>query len=108
MKQSQQNISKKQEKHFYKNRKIFWFFLLLLITLFFVSFSATSFILMNSYRLAFVGENQEHLQHELEMLKLELNQKEMEIEELKLQLANIEGESSFVNELLNSNESSIN
>lgn len=82
-----------------KKGKIFLLFIFGFVTLFLCSFSATTFILMNSYRLTFAGENDIMLQQELGFLKNEVARKENEIEELKLQLANLEGESSFVNQM---------
>lgn len=90
------------EKRIPQKRKRFILFLFSLITLFLVSFSTTSFILVNSYRLSFTEEAHGMMQQELEQLKRELTDKETEIEELKLKLSNYEGESSFVNELNNS------
>ena len=81
--------------------RIFLLFVLCVSTLFLISFSVTSFILMNSYRLVFVGENFSNMQQELTLLKNEISRKDAEIEELKLQLANTEGESSFANQPLN-------
>ena len=80
-----------------KKRNLFLFIVFLLVTLFLASFSATTFILINSYRLTYVGENLVVLQQEIGNLKDEISRKEIEIEELKLQLANIEGESPFMN-----------
>ncbi len=81
-----------------KKRRVI-LFVFCLITLFLVSFSTTSLILMKSYRLTFVKENYAELQQQVKLLKNELSRKDNEIEELKLQLANIEGESSFVNQM---------
>ena len=72
-----------------KKRKLFFIFIFGLGTLFLLSFSVTSFILINSYRLTFVEENYAQLQQQCGLLKSELSRKENEIEELKLQLANI-------------------
>ena len=81
-----------------KKRKVFIFFTFGAITLFLLSFSVTTFILMNSFRLTFAGDNLAQMQQEISLLKNEIAHKDSEIEELKLQLANIEGESSFVNQ----------
>ncbi len=85
-----------------KKRKILFCFLFGMIILFLLSFSATTYILMNSYRLTFVGEDFATLQQEIGLLKNEVARKNSEIEELKLQIANMEGESSFVNQFQSS------
>ena len=100
---NQDNNRKIQDKSYKKQgkRKWFLFYVFGTITLFLLSFSATTFILMNSYRLTFAGENLAALQQEIGMLKNELNRKNNELEDLKFQIANIEGESSFTNQLQN-------
>lgn len=95
--QNKQNTKPNQKK----KRKVFILFVFCLGTLFLLSFSVTSFILINSYRLTFVEEDYTRLQQQFGLLKSELSRKENEIEELKLQLADIEGESSFTNQNLN-------
>ncbi len=102
MKSKQKKLPNEQEIRSPQNRKPFLLLLFGLITLFFISFAATSFILINSYRLSFTGENHASMQQELERLKSELRGKETEIEELKLKLSDYEGESSFANELIHS------
>ena len=84
-----------------QKKRRFILFIVSLITLFFVSFSTTSFILIKAYRLTFAEEDYAQLQQQVELLRSELSCKENEIEELKLQLANIEGESSFANQMQN-------
>ncbi len=101
MKSNQKNSPGEHQNHFSKKRNRFWLFFFGLVTLFFVSFAASSFILMNSYRLSFTDQDHAMMQQELQRLRSELQGKETEIEELKLKLSNYEGESSFVNELLN-------
>ena len=90
-----------------QKKRSFILFVFCLITLFLVSFATTSLILMKSYRLTFAEENYAELQHQVKLLKNELSRKDNEIEELKLQLANIEGESSFVNQMQNFNADDI-
>ena len=89
-----------------RKTKFFLLFVLLLITLFLISFAATTYILMHSYSLTFAGESLAALQQEIGQLKTEVSRKNNEIEELKIQLANIKGESSFVNQMLNSMKNS--
>lgn len=98
------NDIKQSEERKPKNRKkrtIFLWFVFGMITLFLLSFSTTTFILINSYRLTYANDNLSSLQQEIGNLKNEIARKDNEIEELKLQLANIEGESSFVNQMQN-------
>ena len=86
-----------------QKKRRFLLFIFCLITLFLVSFATTSLILMKSYRLTFAEENYAELQQQVKLLKNELSRRDNEIEELKLQLANIEGESSFVSQTQNFN-----
>ncbi len=93
--------TQKQKPKKQKKRRRWMLLSFFLLTLFLLSFSATSFILMNSYRLTFADESLATLRQELSLLKNEIAKKNSEIEALKLQLANIEGESSFANKLQN-------
>lgn len=92
-KTNQENQSLKR-----KRGKLFFLCVFCGITLFLVSFSVTSFILMNSYRLTFASNSQATLQQEISRLKSEISRKDGEIEELKLRIAALEAESSFVNQ----------
>lgn len=95
-KQPKEQITKK-----YKKGNLFIFFIFCLITLFLLSFSTTTFILMNSYRLTFAGESLSALQQKIGTLRDEIFRKDNQIEQLKLQLADIEGKASFVNQMQN-------
>lgn len=70
-------------------------FLLVLVTLFFVSFAASAYIIIYANQLTFAGGSMMELQEELKELKTELARKDSEIEELKLKVANLGGASSF-------------
>ncbi|MBE7018346.1 MAG: hypothetical protein E7413_00495 [Ruminococcaceae bacterium] len=101
MKSYDKNPTKEQISQKYKKRKLLIFFIFSLITLFLLSFSTTTFILMNSYRLTFAGDSLSALQQKIGTLREEISRKDNEIEQLKLQIANIEGEASFVNQMQN-------
>ncbi len=70
-------------------------FLLLLVTLFFVSFAASAYIIIYANQLTFAGDNLVELQKEVQDLKTELARKDSEIEELKLKVANSQSGSHF-------------
>ena len=101
MKSNDKMPPEKKTSQKYKKRKLFIFFVFGLITLFLLSFSTTTFILMNSYRLTFAGESLLALQQKIGTLREEISRKDNEIEQLKLQLADIEGKSSFINQMQN-------
>lgn len=62
-------------------------YLLTLITLFLISFSATSFIIINANKLTFSGENTSAVKDEISSLKEQILEKDKTIEELTEQLS---------------------
>lgn len=101
MNQNHHETNKSSQATKQRKRKIFFIFIFFLVTLFFISFSVTSVIIIKSYSLIFAEENYIQLQQQVGLLKSELSRRENEVEELKLQLANLEGESFFANRTLN-------